>query len=173
MWGRDEAGGGRIRRETVPIWLIPKLQPRYGQRMAKPETNTADQVLELERAALERFGRGDPDGFLEITAPDVSYFDPFTNHRLDGVEALRSWYDQIRGTVPFDRFEIIDPRLQVDHNLAILTFRFESHGSEGSTHWNTTEVYRLTAAGWRIIHTHWGLQQQSLAGERRDRTGEP
>jgi len=140
-------------------------QGHYCMSMANSETNVAGKILELERAALERWGRGDPDGFLEISAPEVSYFDPFINHRLDGVDALRSWYDQIRGSVHIDRFEMIDPRVQADGDVAVLTFRFESHGSEGAMRWNTTEVYRLTAAGWRIIHTHWALPQPQLAGK--------
>lgn len=36
----------------------------------------AEEVLALERAALDRWGRGDPGGCLEICAPDVTYFDP-------------------------------------------------------------------------------------------------
>lgn len=34
-------------------------------------------IIGLEKAALTRWGKGDPDGFLEISAPDVVYFDPF------------------------------------------------------------------------------------------------
>lgn len=131
--------------------------------MARVEIDVTEKIVELERAGLERWSRGDPDGFLEISSPDVSYFDPFTERRLDGLAALRALYDQIRGKVHIDRFEIIDPRVQVVGNVAVLTFRFESHGSEGSMHWNTTEVYQQTEAGWRIIHTHWAFHQPRLA----------
>ncbi len=127
------------------------------------DANISEQIVELERAALERWGRGDPDGFLEISANDVSYFDPFTERRLDGLPALRELYDGIRGKIQIARSEIIEPRVQVVGDVAILTFRFESHGSEGSVHWNTTEVYRRTDAGWRIIHTHWAFRQPKLA----------
>lgn len=96
------------------------------------EAEIAAHIVGLERASLERWGRGDPDGFLEITSPDVSYFDPFTERRLDGLAALRELYDTIRGKVHIDRFEILEPRVQVAGDVAILTFRFESHGSEGS-----------------------------------------
>ena len=34
-------------------------------------------ILGLEKAALDRWCKGDPTGFLEISAPDVVYFDPF------------------------------------------------------------------------------------------------
>ena len=126
--------------------------------------DVTETIVELERAALERWGRGDPDGFLEISAPDLSYFDPFTERRLDGLAALRAAYGRIRGTIHIDRFEIVEPRVQVVGDVAVLTFRFESHGSESSMHWNTTEVYRRDEAGWRIIHTHWAFHQPRLAG---------
>jgi ketosteroid isomerase-like protein len=132
--------------------------------MATADGNIPEHIIELERAALDRWGRGDPSGFLEISALDVSYFDPFTEQRLDGLPALGALYDGIRGKIHIDRSEIIEPRVQVFGDVAILTFRFESHGSEGSVHWNTTEVYRNTDAGWRIVHTHWAFRQPKLAG---------
>ena len=133
--------------------------------MPPTDAGVAEHIIELERMALERWGRGDPGGFLEISATDVSYFDPFTERRLDGLPALRALYDEIRGKVRIDRSEIIEPRVQLAGDAAILTFRFESHGSEGSVHWNTTEVYRRTDAGWRIVHTHWAFRQPKIAKE--------
>jgi ketosteroid isomerase-like protein len=127
------------------------------------DSSIAEHILQLERTALDRWGHGDPNGFLEISATDVSYFDPFTEDRLDGLPALRALYDSIRGKVKIDRSEIIEPRVQVAGDVAVLTFRFESHGSEGIVHWNTTEVYRRTDARWRIIHTHWAFRQPKLA----------
>ena len=131
--------------------------------MPLSEIDVTEHIVDMERTALERWGRGDPDGFLEISATDVSYFDPFTERRLDGLPALRTLYESIRGKVKIDRSDIIEPRVQMAGDAAILTFRFESHGSEGIVHWNTTEVYRRTDAGWRIIHTHWAFPQPRLA----------
>jgi ketosteroid isomerase-like protein len=125
----------------------------------------AEAILAAERAALDRWGQGDPDGFLEIAAPDVTYFDPFTDRRLDGLAALRSWYEQIRGKVHIDRYEILDPHVQQTGDIAVLTFRFDSHGSEGAMRWNTTEVYKKGPAGWKIIHTHWAFYQPKIAAE--------
>jgi len=120
-------------------------------------------LLAMERSALERWGRGDPDGFLEISAEEVSYFDPFTSQRLDGLGALRSLYEQLRGKVQIDRYEIIAPRVQVSGDTAVLTFRFDSHGNFGAMRWNTTEVYRRGPDGWKIIHTHWAFHQPQVA----------
>jgi ketosteroid isomerase-like protein len=131
--------------------------------MPDADAQLAQQIIEMERAALDRWGHGDPNGFLEISATDVSYFDPFTERRLDGLPALRALYETIRGTVKIDRSEIIEPRVQIAGDAAVLTFRFESHGSEGPVHWNTTEVFRHTDSGWRIVHTHWAFRQPKLA----------
>jgi ketosteroid isomerase-like protein len=128
--------------------------------MAEPDA--AGVILAMERAAMERWGRGDPDGFLEISAADVSYFDPFAAQRLDGLSALRSLYDQLRGKVRIDRFEMIEPRVQIAGDAAVLTYRFDSHGSEGSMRWNTTEVYQRGPDGWKIIHTHWAFCQPKV-----------
>jgi ketosteroid isomerase-like protein len=130
--------------------------------MNEPE-KTAIEIIALERAALDRWGSGDPDGFLEISAEDVVYFDPFQPRRLNGIAELRALYDTIRGKIRVDRYELIDPKVQVDGNVAVLTFNYVSRGSEGEMRWNTTEVYRREARGWRIIHTHWSLTQPKLA----------
>jgi len=120
-------------------------------------TSIADRVLKLERAALDRWGKGDPDGYLEINGPDVSYFDPFVERRLDGLAALSEWYDQIRGKIKIDRDETLEPRVQVIGDAAILTFRFVSQGSEGEARWNCTEVYQRIGDDWKIVHSHWSF----------------
>ena len=115
----------------------------------------AADIINLERAALDRWGKGDPSGFLEICAPDVVYFDPFAKRRLDGIAELQTYYEQIRGKIRIDRYELINPLVQGDGHLAVLTFNYVSSGSEGESNWNCTEVYRRDPAGWRIIQTHW------------------
>jgi ketosteroid isomerase-like protein len=115
----------------------------------------ATEIINLERAALDRWGRGDPSGFLEICAPDVVYFDPFLKRRIDGVAELTEHYEGIRGKIRIDRYELLNPRVQGDGNLAVLTFNYVSWGSEGESRLNCTEVYRRDGGGWRIIQTHW------------------
>jgi hypothetical protein len=45
---------------------------------------TAEHLLSLERGALDRWGNGDPGGFLDVYAPDITYFDPLAARRIDG-----------------------------------------------------------------------------------------
>jgi len=120
-------------------------------------------IIAMERAALERWGRGDPSGFLEISADDVVYFDPFLSRRLNGIEELRALYESIRGQVQIKHFELIDPRVQVIGDAAVLTFNYVAEDTnEAASRWNCTEVYRREGDTWRIIQTHWSFTQPSL-----------
>jgi ketosteroid isomerase-like protein len=121
-------------------------------------------IVALERAALERWGKGDPSGFLEICAPDVVYFDPALESRIDGLEALTRFYEGLRGKISFDRFELLNPLVQVVGDAAVLTFNYVSYGAGGKqSRWNCTEVYRRTAGDWRLIQTHWSFTKSVSA----------
>lgn len=131
------------------------------------------KILALERGALDRWGKGDPDGCLEITDSSVSYFDPFLESRLDGLPALTALYESIRGKIQIQHDEIIDPRVQVIGAAAVLTFRYVSQGSEGSMRWNCTEVYQRFHDQWRIVHTHWSFTKPGNIGSAQDTEPRP
>ncbi len=115
-----------------------------------------EAIIALETSALERWGNGDPSGFLEICAPDVVYFDPSLDRRIDGREALSKYYEAIRGKVSIERFELINPHVHLVGDAAVLTFNYVSYGGEEDEYrWNCTEVFRRTDVGWEIIQTHW------------------
>jgi len=123
--------------------------------MSLAATSIAAEIIGLERAALDRWGKGDPSGFLELCAPDVVYFDPFLKRRIDGLAGLTAHYEGIRGRIQIDRYDLLNPVVQADERLAVLTFNYVSWGNEGESRWNCTEAYRKDPSGWRIIQTHW------------------
>lgn len=124
----------------------------------KREDECVSTIVGLERDALDRWGRGDPSGFLEISAPDVVYFDPFLKRRIDGLEELTRHLEGIRGKVQISRYELLNPKVQLIGDAAVLTFNYVSYGgNENEFRWNCTEVYRLESAGWRIVQTHWSF----------------
>ena len=130
------------------------------------QDDTAETIITMEEAALERWGNGDPWGFLEICAPEVTYQDPALEFRLDGLEALTAYYKQAEGKVSLDGFELLNPSVQQHGDVAVLTFNYLSWSGTGDerseSRWNCTEVYRRTDEGWRIIHTHWSRTQPPL-----------
>jgi len=118
----------------------------------------AREIIALERAALTRWLNGDPSGFLELSDEEVVYFDPFVASRIDGLAALRDYYEPLRGQIRAERFELLHPLVQHVGELAVLTFNLVSYGeSDNALRWNCTEVYRLRGAQWKIIQTHWSF----------------
>jgi ketosteroid isomerase-like protein len=118
--------------------------------------DVADTIIAMECAALDRWGKGDPDGFLEICASDVVYFDPGLKARIDGLDELREYYEAIRGKISVERYELLNPLVQVVGDAAVLTFNHVSYGgNEDEYRWNCTEVYRRSGDKWQIIQTHW------------------
>lgn len=113
-------------------------------------------IVEMERAALGRWAKGDPGGFLEITDGDVTYFDPFQVQRIESKEGLEQLYKTIWGKVKIIHWEMLKPRVQEFGDTAVLTFRFASDDAQFPV-WHTTEVYRHGGEGWRIVHTHWSV----------------
>jgi hypothetical protein len=123
-----------------------------------PAHESEHEVLVMERAALLRWCHGDPSGFLEISDRDVSYFDPFRIGRIDGLTALTSYYEVLRGTVSVTAWQILEPRVTEIGEITLLSYRFRSWVEGGATvGWNCSEVFRRRAEGWRIVHTHWSF----------------
>ena len=67
------------------------------------------ELMTLEAAAMERWRKGDPWGFIELYAPEVTYFDTGTPQRLNGLEAMRAEYAQREGKIHYDVMEFIAP----------------------------------------------------------------
>jgi ketosteroid isomerase-like protein len=142
---------------TIPVQLSRKEYERV-----------LGEVMALESAAMERWRMGDPWGFIEICAPEVTYFDTGTPQRLNGLDALKALYAKLEGKIHYDVMEFIDPKVQVRGDVAVLTYRFFStilnpDGSISSrTPWNCSEVFARMEGRWKIAHTHWSF----IKGER-------
>lgn len=117
-------------------------------------------VIAMECAALDRWIHGDPSGFLEICAPDVVYFDPYREKRIEGLEALTALYKELWGKILLDRYELLNPLVQVIGDAAVLTFNYVSCKGAKEDRWNCTEVYRRESDRWRIIQTHWSYTKR-------------
>ncbi|HVM62608.1 MAG TPA: nuclear transport factor 2 family protein [Verrucomicrobiae bacterium] len=124
-------------------------------------TEEDQAILSMERAALDRWGNGDPSGFLEISAPDVVYFDNTLERRLDGLGALTSLYEKLRGKINLERYDLLNPKVQLCADAAVLTYNFVGYAQGKAHRWNCTEVYRRKDNTWRIIQTHWSVTQHS------------
>ena len=142
---------------------------------------SADHILMLERGALDRWGKGDPGGFLELYAADVTYFDPVTATRIDGHQAMVDYYRPFIGKIQVARYEMLNPQVVVDGSLALLTYNLvtycqDAHGVESvGSCWNSTTVFQSRSGAWKTIHSHWSFTRhialQNLSPEASERQG--
>jgi uncharacterized protein (TIGR02246 family) len=147
--------------ENVEIPLpVPSSMVEYGGLLG--------ELMKLERGAMERWRKGDPWGFIELYAPDVTYFDSGTRRRINGRPAMIAEYLRRQGKIFYDVMDFVEPQVQVCGDLAVLFYCFlsTSLNPDGSvlkrTPWNCTEVYQYLEGSWKIIHNHWSF----IRGER-------
>jgi len=128
-----------------------------------------DAIVALEKGALDRWGKGDTGGYLELMASEETYFDPNTEKRIDGLESFRRYLAPFAGKIKIERVEMIDPKVQRVGDLAVLTFNLNDYGAsmgdspKSDAHWNSTEVYQRIGGGqWKIVHSHWSYVKPEL-----------
>ena len=131
--------------------------------LSASDAAVAEALVAQETQALVRWGAGDPSGFLDMCHPEVTYFDPFLEERLDGLSALTSNYERLRGKIHIDSFDLVNPRVVVGGEMAVLSFNFVSRSGNDTCRWNCTEVYRSATPRWLIVQTHWSFVQPAGA----------
>ena len=87
-----------------------------------------EAIVALERGAMDRWGKGDPGGYLDLYTSDLTYFDPSQARRVDGLAALTKAFEPIRGKVKIDRYEMIAPKVQRGESMALLTYNLVTQG---------------------------------------------
>ena len=117
----------------------------------------AEAILALERAALDRWCKGDPYGFVENALDNVTYFDHVTKDRIDGIAALKEHVRQFVGKVDVPRYEMPNTKVRLEGNMVVFTFNWETYSKEGelTSRWNATEVFVRSEGQWKYAHLHW------------------
>jgi RNA polymerase sigma factor (sigma-70 family) len=129
---------------------------------------SSEAIVALEKRALDRWGKGDPGGYFEIMAAEETYFDPTTEKRVDGLQALREHIAPFTGKIQIDRVEMIDPKVRRAGELAVLTFNLSDYGAsigdgpKSDARWNSTEVFQRIDGKWKIVHSHWSYVKPDL-----------
>ncbi len=130
-----------------------------------------EAIIALERSALDRWITGNPQGYLDLYVPEVTYFDPFRERRVTGLDAMKEMLAPMKeARLPFTnpRYELIEPRTQHYGEIVVLTFnlvnygRFPNRPESVLSRWNATEVYRRRGGAWKIVHSHWSFVQPEV-----------
>ena len=163
-------------RSAFCVLVLVGLGGAISSCMAAGKGDQADESLlqelvAIERAALDRWIRLDPDGYLGTYAPEVTYFDPNQEKRVDGLAAMQTLLAPIKALkspVTEPRYEMIAPKVQRHGETALLTFNVISYGKlQGKpeavlARWNSTELYSRVNGTWKFIHSHWSYTKPEL-----------
>ncbi len=133
------------------LWMAPARGADDG---------TAQEILALERQAMDGWLEGDPDPMLAILDPEITYIHDGVGARLEGLPAVKELFTAYRGTALFSSYQILTPKVRVLGDVAILSYQLSQRNGADTTLWNGTQVYRKTADGWRAIHTHWSQAKE-------------
>lgn len=125
--------------------------------------NADQEIISLERSALDKWAQSNTGGFIDISADDVTWFDfaPGAQLRIDGIEALRTYMAPLTGQIPTHTYEIVNPKVQIYGNTAILTFHWKGTMTDGKPlgGWKVTSVYQWEDGKWCQVHAHWSVVQ--------------
>lgn len=127
-----------------------------------------EDILAIEKAAMERWRNGDPMGFLEISADQICYVDPGQVKPIIGLETYRPYMKDIEGKIHYQKSEFIEPQVVIVGDAALLSYNYRSSvlTPEGEvvsqTPWNCTEVYFRQGGNWRIVHNHWSFIKHKM-----------
>lgn len=98
-------------------------------------------------------------GYVDISADDVTWFN-FTGteqNRVEVRDAVKKFLTPLSGQIPLHTYEIVNPKVQVYENCAILTFHWKAVMKDGTPLpiWKVTSVYHWRDGKWQQVHANW------------------
>ncbi len=123
----------------------------------------SEKIIAMETSALTAWHEGNPTPYLDLYSQDFTYFDSVHEWRIDGWDKIKELYESLRGKIKMDRFEILNPVVQLTDKMAVLTYNLHSYSGENVWKENCTEVYSMDDKNeWKIIHSHWSFTNPSI-----------
>src|SRR5206468_12257587 len=105
---------GHTRTKNTPRTFL-RVMAIFAQGGGGSMDRLLEELVALERSALDRWIKLDPQGYLDLQAPEVTYFDPFTERRVDGLDAMQMRLAPMKKMKPpftDPRYDLIDPKVQ-------------------------------------------------------------
>ncbi|ACI59614.1 conserved hypothetical protein (plasmid) [Rhizobium leguminosarum bv. trifolii WSM2304] len=133
-------------------------QPSYEQNYGSEEHVLADHLIGLEKAALEKWFKGDTSGYEALwSARSFTYFDAVVTERVDDHETIKRFLSTIRGKLFAERYEIRSPRVQAGQDMAVLTYQLFAKTNLIDMEYNVIEVFQKEETEWHVIHSTWSF----------------
>jgi len=146
------------------LTILPAFAMIGAAQTANPADDPTAEIIALEKAMLDRWVTGDTYSLIELAAPEITYFDPSLEKRLNGREAFERFLAPLKGTFRVPRYEIIDPKVQVYGEAAVLSYNMVDYDEKGinAFRMNVTEVYVRRDGRWGLVHSHFSITKPRI-----------
>lgn len=133
----------------MPAWQYENEQERQ----------LAEHIIGLERAALDKWFKGDTSGYEQLWSKrSFTYFDGVVTERVEDHATIAAFLKTIDGKLFADSYDFRAPRVQMGSDMAVLTYQLFADTSLIDMAYNCIEVYQLEDDGqWRVIHSTWSF----------------
>lgn len=129
------------------------------QYSSAEEKTLAQHIIGLEKAALDKWFKGDTSGYKELWSKrSFTYFDGVVAERIDDHATIVEFLKTIDGKLFADSYEFRNPRVQFGQDMAVLTYQLFSDTTLIDMEYNCIEIYQKEDDGvWRVIHSTWSF----------------
>ena len=87
-----------------------------------------------------------------------TYFDGVVSKRVDDYKTISEFLKTIEGKLFADKWDFVEPRVQIGKDMAVLTYQLFSKTSLLDMEYNCSEVFQKEDDGiWRVIHSTWSF----------------
>lgn len=130
----------------------------YEEKYTSEERILADHLINLEKAALGKFFKGNPSGYADLWSKhSFTYFDALVTERTDDHDTVMTFLNSIEGKLFAESFEFRSPRVQAGKDMAVLTYQLFSKTNLIDMEYNVVEVFQREGNEWRVIHSTWSF----------------
>ncbi len=131
----------------------------YEDNYTAEQRKLADEIIALERGALDKFFRGDVSGYLDLWSKDnFTYFDVNCKERIDHHEQIADFMNtQVAGKMFAASYDFHAPRVQFGQDMAVLTYQLFADSTMLDMSYNVIEVFQKSGGTWKVIHSTWDV----------------
>lgn len=122
--------------------------------------NIPEIILSHERDALNNWSNGNPAGYFQHAADDITYFDDIgAQGRKEGIESVSPYGETLKEMIPPHKYEMENTKVQVYGDAAILSYHYQPYSNEGEplTKWRASVIYSNLNDEWKMVHAHWTM----------------
>lgn len=138
---------------------MEKQVSSYEKNYTEEQQKLAQEIIALEKDALDKYFQGDMTGYLELWSKDnFTYFDANCKERIDTYEEVADFLTNVIGKrMHADSYAFHAPRVQFGKDMAVLTYQLHADTSLIEMHYNVIEIFQKEGTAWKVIHSTWDL----------------